>query len=573
MRLSHKMAINLFESTEAIGIPREELTAPLGIDAGSLVDPRQGVEWGTLVTILERLSAVVGGDVERLRSVGRKMIGTPSYSFLQRIARTVFSLPSLYMAGERWLAPANVPHLHLHTAFPAEHRMHFTCSIPEPYAPSAPYLHIFEGLLSELPTMLGLPPASITRSTVTPRELDMTLELPRSRSMFARASRAARAVVLRNEALDLLQQQRHEIEEGLEAVQRATSEIQSLFDRLPDLVIIHRAESILWTNRAVAKTLGFDRADELTGLGFLTIVHPGSHSLALSRMHGRADGDDTPDLVDAKLLTRQGTPVLVEVSPSHVVSFGGKPARLFVARDVTERMRLQQQLRTADRLASIGMLAAGVAHEVNNPLAYVLNSVEIAMRELAPLGARTEQSRVALGVALEGVDRIRSIVRDLLALSRVDDASIGPVDVRAVVESTLALAATNVAERAELECAYEPVPLVRGTQARIGQVLLSLLTNALEALPPASRTSNRMRVAVLPSASGGAVVEVSDNGVGITSEHAARIFDPFFTTKISGGTGLGLAISQRLVTEMGGELTFESTPGRGSTFRVALAPA
>jgi signal transduction histidine kinase len=264
----------------------------------------------------------------------------------------------------------------------------------------------------------------------------------------------------------------------------------------------------------------------------------------------------------------------VEVSPTQNVSFGGKPARLIVGRDVTERMRLQQRLLTADRLASIGMLAAGVAHEVNNPLAYVLNNVEMAIRDLTPLGEQTRQSREALAVALEGVDRIRTIVRDLLALSRVDEVAIGPVDVRAVIESTLALAAHNIAEVADLECDYRPVPLARGTPARLGQVLLNLLANALEAMPEATRSTNRLRVSVLPSPTGGAVVEVSDNGVGVAPEHVARIFDPFFTTKSFGsGTGLGLAISQRLVAEIGGELSFESTPNRGSTFRVTLVAA
>ena len=164
-------------------------------------------------------------------------------------------------------------------------------------------------------------------------------------------------------------------------------------------------------------------------------------------MHGAVD-EDLPDLVEARLLRRDGDVVFVEVSPTQTVSFGGQPARLVVGRDVTERIRLRQQLLTADRMASIGMLAAGVAHEVNNPLAYVLNNIEIATKELARQGESTRTTRDALGIALEGVDRIRTIVRGLLELSRVDDAPVGPVDVRAIVESTVALAAHEISERA-----------------------------------------------------------------------------------------------------------------------------
>ena len=117
------------------------------------------------------------------------------------------------------------------------------------------------------------------------------------------------------------------------------------------------------------------------------------------------------------------------------------------------------------------------------------------------------------------------------------------------------------------------MPLARGTAARLGQVLLNLLTNALEAMPAGSKETNCLRVTVRESAAAGVVVEVSDNGVGIARENAARIFDPFFTTKSSGsGTGLWLAISQRLVAELGGELSFESLPDRGTTFSVTLLP-
>jgi signal transduction histidine kinase len=289
--------------------------------------------------------------------------------------------------------------------------------------------------------------------------------------------------------------------------------------------------------------------------------------------HDALAEDYALDLVETRLLTRDGDVVLAEVSPTQEVSFGGQPARLVVGRDVTERMRLRQQLLTADRMASIGMLAAGVAHEVNNPLAYVLNNIEIAVKELTPLGESTRASRDALGIALEGVDRIRTIVRELLELARVDDAAVGPVDVRAIVESTVALAAQKISERARLETHYAPVPLARGTAARLGQVLLNLLTNALEAMPPGSMETNRLRVSVRHSAAGGVVVEVSDNGVGIARENAARVFDPFFTTKSSGsGTGLGLAISQRLVAELGGELAFESVPDLGTTFSLTLLP-
>ena len=125
-------------------------------------------------------------------------------------------------------------------------------------------------------------------------------------------------------------------------------------------------------------------------------------------------------------------------------------------------------------------------------------------------------------------------MRDLLALSRVDDVVIGSVDVLAVVESTLALARKDIVERAVLTFEHEAVAPAAGSVARLGQVLLNLVTNALESMRSNVRDDNRIRIVVRPSAAGGAVVEVSDNGVGIPVEHASRIFDPFFTTKPPG---------------------------------------
>ena len=196
------------------------------------------------------------------------------------------------------------------------------------------------------------------------------------------------------------------------------------------------------------------------------------------------------------------------------------------------------------------------------------------MKALTPLGDATMASRQALTVALEGVDHIRVIVRDLLLLSRVDDGPLGLIDVRAVVDSTLTLAESKVSERAALRRDYRASPFVRGTEARLGQVLLNLVANALEAMPAGARETNELRVLVSLATDGRVLIEVIDNGSGVALEHVPRIFEPFFTTKALGrGTGLGLSISQRLVAELGGELSFESTAGAGSTFRVALPAA
>lgn len=572
MRLKSQLAAQALEAFESVGLDRTALLAAASLDDATVTAPRGYVDWATFAALLDSGWAMLDRDAERMRSVGGAVARLPSYRLLQRLASAALSLRRIYDIGARWGPASTFPHVSLRYEALSDARLRFHGVIPEPHAPSAALNHIFEGILVELPALVGLPRATIVSSRVTPRTVDVVIDLPRSPSVVARVRRAALVALGAIDEVSLLEEQRGEITDALEEAQRSTEENRALLDRLPDFVIIHREGTLLWMNQANLRALGYERSDEVCGRSLLDLVEPASRAGVLARMRLPA-GAEPREASEIRLLSRDGRVVVVEVAPSQEVSFEGRPARLVAARDVTERVRMQQQLLIADRMASIGMLAAGVAHEVNNPLAYVLNNIEIALKDLAPMGEDARPIREVLGVALEGVDRIRTIVRDLLALSRVDDAAIGAIDVVAVVRSTLQLAGKDIDQRAVLTFEHEPVAPSAGSVARLGQVLLNLLTNALEAMRSSARGDNELRVVVRPSSVGGAVVEVSDNGVGVPVELAERVFDPFFTTKPPGrGTGLGLSISQRLVAEMGGDLSFQSTPLGGSTFRVTLPP-
>jgi len=239
------------------------------------------------------------------------------------------------------------------------------------------------------------------------------------------------------------------LEQSLDALQRARDELKVALDRLPDIVIVHVRGRTLWANHAFLRALGYGALDEIVGMDILIFVAPSSRVQVIEMM-GNAPDFETRPLVEYNLLSKSGDEVVVETSPTQAVVFDGIPARMVVGRDITERLRMQQKLILADRLASVGLLAAGVAHEVNNPLAYVLNNIEIARKELAALGERGVVGRRALSIALEGVDRIGLIVRELLMLSRGDPGAADPADVRHVVESTIALARPEVETVARL---------------------------------------------------------------------------------------------------------------------------
>jgi len=239
----------------------------------------------------------------------------------------------------------------------------------------------------------------------------------------------------------------------------------------------------------------------------------------------------------------------------------------------------QAQLLFADRLASMGRLAAGVGHEINNPLAYVVSNLNYIFKELkrtdgAPSAEERHELLTAVADAREGAERVRVIVQDLKTLSRPDDAATGTADLAAVVRSAANIASHEVRRRARLVEECQGLPLVKGNPARLGQVFLNLIINAAHAIPEGKVEANEIRIAARLESPERILVEVRDTGCGIPPENLERIFDPFFTTKPSGqGTGLGLSLCHNIITAMGGTITVESTVAQGTTFRVGLPVA
>jgi signal transduction histidine kinase len=245
------------------------------------------------------------------------------------------------------------------------------------------------------------------------------------------------------------------------------------------------------------------------------------------------------------------------------------------AREMADRQQLESQLVVADRLAAVGTLAAGIGHEINNPLAFVIMNLdaaqEVAGRQLQQGAGDAPELRELLGTAQEGADRIRRIVSDLKALARDEGAARAPIDVHKVLDSCVRIAGNQIRHRARLLQEYGRVPPVDANEGRLAQVFLNLLINASQAIPEGKADDNFIRVATATDADGSVVVELSDSGVGIEPRLQSRLFEPFFTTKPVGeGIGLGLSVCHAIVTAWGGSIAVQSTPGKGTTFRVVL---
>jgi two-component system NtrC family sensor kinase len=231
-----------------------------------------------------------------------------------------------------------------------------------------------------------------------------------------------------------------------------------------------------------------------------------------------------------------------------------------------EERRLEEQLRQTEKLVALGELVAGVAHEVNNPLTGISAFAELLLEEGLPNEEQTESVRLIKKEA----SRAGRVIRDLLVFSRKSGPRHGPVDLNALVEQTLRLRAYGLrASEIRIECELNhELPLIEGDDAKLQQVVLNLVVNAEHAM---LRSPERRLLLRTCHRDDSIVLEVADTGEGMTPEIRRRIFEPFFTTKPEGtGTGLGLSVSYGIVRAHGGDLSVESAPGVGSTFRVVL---
>ncbi|MBA2538609.1 MAG: response regulator [Deltaproteobacteria bacterium] len=253
----------------------------------------------------------------------------------------------------------------------------------------------------------------------------------------------------------------------------------------------------------------------------------------------------------------------------------GVPVRMVGSMlDISDRIEMQARLALSDRLASIGTLAAGIAHEINNPLTYVMANIALVIDDVEAEIVDHRSVQELLGEARDGADRIRQIVRGLQMLSRPNEEEIQHVDVAAVFESTIKMASNELRHRAQLIREFGEVPKVRMNSARLGQVMLNLLVNAAHSIKVGNASLHQIRVRTATAPNGDAVVEVRDSGCGIPREVQSRIFEPFFTTKpIGSGTGLGLSLCHSIVAAAGGKIEVFSEPGQGTTMRVTLPAA
>ncbi len=372
-------------------------------------------------------------------------------------------------------------------------------------------------------------------------------------------------------ALDLLDREARR-KEAEAALRTSEERYRAIFTQaFEGIFVVASSNAIVDANESACRMLGYGRDDLLTRRAE-DVVHP--EDLAAIPLRFGTIPPGGVILSERRFVRKDGTVMQGELSTRHLLD----GTYLVVVRDVTDRKAAQAQLLLADRMSSLGRLASGVAHEVNNPLAYVMLNLELVAGRLGQLSPPADPAKLvplrrSIEDAREGAERMRRIIRTLSTFGRGDEDKMGPVDVNTVLDSAVEMASMQLRHGARITRDYRANVPAHANAFRLGQVFVNLLLNAGDAFREGADDNEiTLRTGVRDDRL--VVVEVRDNGVGVPDRIQARIFDPFFTTKpIGKGTGLGLAVCHTIVTSFGGEIACQSAPGKGSTFRVVLPSA
>ncbi len=389
---------------------------------------------------------------------------------------------------------------------------------------------------------------------------------------------ARRVAPVAAQALQNIEKHQREIQ-FLRIEQEHQISFHRLIEHLPDAVWISQQGRITYANQALLDLFDLDDLERLRGTPITELIHPKDvdfFSLMLSHLDGVGA---TSDLHEFRLNTDTDPPAHLEVVALNL-RFPDGLAQLCVGRDIYHRKEMTTRLMQMDRMITAGTLAAGVGHEINNPLSYVISNIDYVCRTLEQFArsntTATAQQLSALYEALrdayDGGRQIADIVADLRIFSGSStETELQPVDIPSVIDSTRRMVKKTIEHKARyVEHIDDDLPAVMATHAKLAQVLLNLLTNAAQAIDSGAAADNLVELKAYQQDEW-VVLQVSDTGQGIPEEHRSQLFNLFFTTRDPDeGTGLGLPISHRNITSFGGHIEFESAPGQGTSFRVFL---
>lgn len=366
-----------------------------------------------------------------------------------------------------------------------------------------------------------------------------------------------------------------------ESIRDLLTFLNDIVENIPLMVFVKDADELRFqhVNRAAEQVMGYPR-EELIGQTDFDLFPDEQAEFFVEKDREVLQGQKLVDIPEEKIETPHGTRIL-HTKKIPILDDDGEPKYLLgISEDITERKAMREELVRADRMASLGRLAAGVAHEISNPLSYVVTDLHVLRERLREKRDAVEADEewdelLELGEAIEsGLDRVSKILSELRTFSRAGGDGGTTVDLGELLETVVSLASAELDSDIEVDFDCRSVPAVRGETARLQQLFMNLFLNAVHATEAAEDPSGQV-IEVSTRRRGEMVaVAIRDTGEGMAEEELEHVFDPFYTTRPVGeGTGLGLSICHGIVTSMGGEIDIESTVGQGTTVTVRLPVA
>lgn len=554
-----------FAAAEHFERPLAELIDGLDLDPLSIDERGARMSWNDFAEMCDQLEIRLGGQ-RALLELGEVALLDPEVARLRAVAGYFGSARSVYWAACSWYGPSLFRNLKFAYEEQDERELIVRLEIPSSDRDCQAFFHLAAGALRVLPDYLGQPRAEVT-ADLSPKKASFRILVPPPLTLGSRLKRWSKALVGGKTAVEELALQEDLLRDREAELERSERNLLRTLNALPHGIIIHYAGEVHFANDAFWQSLS--GLTPKLGLQLLDLVHPDDLARA-TRLIARAPGSAGPSSAEIRCVSPEGAECVLELAVGQTITLKQREYAVLVAREVSSQRRLQTRLAQMDRLASLGTLAAGVAHEINNPVTYVLGNLYMAERLLKSESHSREDLAKLLATASEGVERISEIVSDLKTFARPDERELGGVDIARVLQSVVGLARTDIKRKAQLILHLEPVPPVAASRARLAQLFLNLLVNAVQALP--EREPRESRITITSRVAGPWVsVEISDNGIGIDPESRERVFEPFYTTKPAGvGTGLGLSICHGIVESLEGRIVVESDVGIGTTFRVLL---
>jgi PAS domain S-box-containing protein len=558
-------------------IPEAELVSGLPVTVAELRDTGNRIPWNLFVDLLERTEALCG-EPEALEKIAGSIFDSPTFDFLRRIARLFVSSRDIYWMGSKWFGHSIFWSVDDRFEQLPDGRLRETVTLRPGYRDSPAFFRLLLGAIRAAPRYVGQGDAVVTME-LSPRQAVYEIEPPPAPAWWARLPRRFASLVASRGAIEELRAEQEQLKASFWKLKEAHAELRrceeeqrailSSLDRTL-VALLDRDGRILsiFGSHEVASRYGLP-SGPIEGRLLADLLPPEPAQLALGLVRSIFEKGEVRRAEHSLRLPAGEFRFDVCFSPIAAAS-GGVRAVLAVSRDISERKKLQQALEQADRLAAVGTLAAGIAHELNNPLGAIRLSAEHALALEARPGSAPDR-KDCIGDILANTERCSHIVKGVLRFARSKSSEKEPCDLNAVVRATRDLTSRYVEARratVTLELARD-LPPIHANPVEIEQVTVNLLRNAVEA------AREKAHVVVRTEPLHGKVrMAVVDNGPGLSDYEMQHVFDPFYTTRQSdGGTGLGLSVVHGIVSDHDGTIEARRASGGGTEVAIELPTA